>query len=812
MASVKKKKAKATKAKAKAPAKKKVVAKNKKKPTAKKKAPAAAKKKTTKASAKKKKVAASKSKKAKPQRLTFETPETIPPERSISPGAQPAYEIVYEPSPDEALPTPARVLSGHTQFVQALAFTSDSKLLVTGSEDGSVRVWDVETGENVATSDAHGSAVNSLAFTADGKQLLTSSDDQTVKLWNIPSLDVVRTFEGHSDYVSEVAPAGATRAVSSSRDGSVRVWNLDTGECLHTMDHGGWVSALGATRDGRFAVAGCDRNVIRMWNLQTGKVEKVLLDASGDYIGDVMGFTLAAENKTGVGHLNAPKSIVFAPDDRTFVSTESDLIEWDTETGAERARIEGDGWPMGGMAFFPDRASLPNVDAAERGFLQQLRIEPDNQAARAVYGDWLEERGRQVEAATVRRHGPTRLAFVAAHGTVHVFDLASKGVVAQTAWDHGDVHNVAVSPDGKWGASGSDKGPVGLWDLDALVRRGLPNRHVSFTSSVMASDNGHALTGSSDRTVRLWSLDGRKSVRLPIEEGLFVNILFTPDGALALTMGDKGILRVFDGRTGELKGIARYADEEGHHPFNKTMWLRDGRTLIVGAVSGPMSVWSLEPFRERPVLFNSDGGHVIGIDADEDNDLIVTSEFSGGSDPMCVKFWSLSERKLKKALKFKPSVDQYGAYVKIVGDRVVIGTSVGGVLVLDRESGEPLHAIRLSEDHYYDRGVVLPGGRIAFGDAASTKIVDVNEGTIVDVLNFGGSGTFRNIGETTRVLSYSEAGIAEIDLATASFSALMEVPESPHDIGASTNGEFIATTYKSEGLLGAPMVLRRVSK
>src|ERR1051326_286994 len=90
-----------------------------------------------------------------------------------------------------------KILSDHTGWVGAVAFSSDSKLLATASADKRVMLWNVETGKRVATLSEDADVVSAVAFSPDGKSLATGSFDRTVKLWDLEKNEVRRTPNGH---------------------------------------------------------------------------------------------------------------------------------------------------------------------------------------------------------------------------------------------------------------------------------------------------------------------------------------------------------------------------------------------------------------------------------------------------------------------------------------------------------------------------------------------------------------------------------------------------------------------------------------
>ncbi len=112
-------------------------------------------------------------------------------------------------------------------MVRAMVFSPDERLLLSGGEDNTIILWDVDSGEIIHHFDGHGGPVNALAFSPNGRSFISASDDQTARLWDVASGKEVRRYEGHSAQVLSVAmsPDGAL-AASGSSDRTVRVWRL----------------------------------------------------------------------------------------------------------------------------------------------------------------------------------------------------------------------------------------------------------------------------------------------------------------------------------------------------------------------------------------------------------------------------------------------------------------------------------------------------------------------------------------------------------------------------------------------------------
>ncbi|MDZ8134428.1 MAG: serine/threonine-protein kinase [Nostoc sp. DedQUE04] len=118
-------------------------------------------------------------------------------------------------------------LSGHAWAVLTVAFSPDGQILATGSDDNTIKLWEVNTGRLICTLVGHSWSVVAVAFTADGETLLSASCDKTVKLWRVSTAEEIVTLSGHVDSVSAVAVSKVTQLIASgSRDKTIKLWQL----------------------------------------------------------------------------------------------------------------------------------------------------------------------------------------------------------------------------------------------------------------------------------------------------------------------------------------------------------------------------------------------------------------------------------------------------------------------------------------------------------------------------------------------------------------------------------------------------------
>jgi len=231
--------------------------------------------------------------------------------------------------------TEPRRLIGHQDSVGAIALTSDGHCLVTGSDDNTLKLWNLQSGEILCTLEGHTNVVNAVALTPDGTRAVSGSDDDTLKLWDLQSGEVLRTLEGHTFSVNAVAVTPDGRCViSGSGDETLKVWDLQNGELLQTLrGHKDSVCAVAVTPDGCRAISGSVGKTLMVWELESGELLRSL-----------------------EGHTNVVNAVAVTLDGTRAVSASHDktLKVWDLESGELLRTLEGHTGKVWAVAVTPD--------------------------------------------------------------------------------------------------------------------------------------------------------------------------------------------------------------------------------------------------------------------------------------------------------------------------------------------------------------------------------------------------------------------------------------------------------------------------
>ena len=200
-------------------------------------------------------------------------------------------------------------VAGHTERVFCLAFKPNSYLLASGSDDKTIRLWDVGDNTNlrhVRTLRGHTEAVKSVAWSPDGSTLASASNDGTVRLWNPDNGINFAVLRGHTAGAACVAwsPDGRILA-SGSHDDTIRLWNPDTHGIRRVLrGHHRSVITLAFHPNGQTLASGSYDHFIRLWNPNTGAHKATLTVYSGGYLGTSIAFSPNGQILAGRGPTN----------------------------------------------------------------------------------------------------------------------------------------------------------------------------------------------------------------------------------------------------------------------------------------------------------------------------------------------------------------------------------------------------------------------------------------------------------------------------------------------------------------------------
>ncbi len=541
-----------------------------------------------------------------------------------------------------------RVLEGHSAAVRSVEFSQDGKLLVTGSNDNTIHVWDVASGESLKILRGHAGRVPACVFSPDGKHVVSASHDRTAKRWNIEGYREVRVFkghvlEGHRDEILGAAfsPQG-DRVVTASRDRSAKIWDPADGQELDEFKEGHEFLAstvLFFPGSKRIVTAATD-NTARIWDIASG-TELIAMEHTG------------------------PSAAVALSHDGTWLLTGSDAKEariWDAETGDLLHTLGGHGSEVSAVAVSPgpDNQWILTADAAGRCILW------DAKTRKVKWEQAMHSRG--ISAAHFLPSGD-RVLTSSLDNTVSQWDVKTGEEIRDLRLVHPDaVTALAIAPDGRRGLTVCADRIVRLWDLHAhTVLHTLAidrpadedsaeagaGRDGAATSSERASRQGvsaisfdstgrQAITVSGDNRVRLWQVTDDDHllpaatgdnviVDLSAGGGLVWSAIFSPKGDYVVTVGGDEA-RLWDLATRQ--SAMRFSP---HGSVASANFSPDGRRVVTGSWDNTARIWDVDTGRSLLKL-EGDDGHTKYVNSavfSSDGSQVVTA-----SDDRTIKIWN----------------------------------------------------------------------------------------------------------------------------------------------------------------------------
>jgi WD40 repeat protein len=231
---------------------------------------------------------------------------------------------------------------------RAVAFSSDGALVVTGSDDRGVRIWDAATGALLQTFKEHTGEVTSVAFAPSGKLLASGAKDATVRVWDLTKNVILRVFTDHTSDVNSVAfSPDSKRLVSGSADNTVRMWDLaHDGQIIRALDeHTLYVTAVAFSPDSKLLATGSWDRTVRIWDANVKTIE-----AQPKY----------ESNKAINDHSDRVTTVAFAPKGLQLASGSWDntVRTWNPISGKPVDTFKGHTQWVTSLSFSPDGKQL----------------------------------------------------------------------------------------------------------------------------------------------------------------------------------------------------------------------------------------------------------------------------------------------------------------------------------------------------------------------------------------------------------------------------------------------------------------------
>ena len=334
-------------------------------------------------------------------------------------------------------------LVGHDDSVLSVALSPHDDLIASAGWDATILIWDLKTGKQLRAMAGHQGSILSLAFSPGGDWLASTSEDRTVRLWDVEKGSHLLTLSGHASDVSAVAfldSNGVSELTTGDMGGVVRLWSLgDIGQRDELQTFRGDTAAITmlsfATQYPLLASSSVDKT-IRIWNLEAKGAPRVLPK-----------------------QLESVSAVQFSPDGRHCASAtkEAFVRVWDIDTG--NSQIFSDDQSSAGIRYltYSHDGSLLAA-GSDDGWIRIFNVS-DGKIVSRFLGHAQKVQGLAFNAAD------TLLASSSDNSTIKLWRTSDWTLVRELTGHRSGVYQVTFSPDGRFLLSTSDDKTARLWEV-----------------------------------------------------------------------------------------------------------------------------------------------------------------------------------------------------------------------------------------------------------------------------------------------------------------------------------------------------------
>ncbi|KAI1102145.1 hypothetical protein F4804DRAFT_313995 [Jackrogersella minutella] len=558
---------------------------------------------------------------------------------------------------------------GHTDWIRDIAISSDGQLIASGSDDGTVRIWDTQTG-TIQHKILVGTTIWVWSVAISKKFVAASTDDNTIMVWDLYTGHILKRLDSHTSVTGALCFSPTEDKLACSYDQKVLIWDV-AGKSEAWQGKEIWedvtASSLAFSPDGRFLIMVA--STIRVWDIERGSMrgsfgdpieqincavfspynagEKKLI-ASGSDDGTVCIWNADDDPKlrrteslediqnnipeegqldevkeTGITkpmlvfgdeaskHRSSIYSVAFSPDGSQLASASNFTIDiWDCITGKRLRTLQAPDLNLRTIVFVPPDGAYIASSSYDKNVHLWNAV---GRHKEAVPGTIAPKR-KAVDELAICPHGKI-IAGARSGGSIFLWDLESnKPIHREMKFDHSsDVRSLAFSPNGEKLLSASDDRTAQVCDVATGERLHIFNGHDDWVRcAAWSSDGNYVASASDDGSIRVWKIGGKEEpepifVKEDAHGGSYVKaVAFSPDMKYLVSGGNDTNVKVWD-QSKHDAWETEAALLEGHTDnVLNVLVTPDSKHVLSASFDGTLRMWDLENTKETQPPINID--------------------------------------------------------------------------------------------------------------------------------------------------------------------------------------------------------------
>ena len=534
--------------------------------------------------------------------------------------------------------------------VNMAQFSPDGTQLLTASDEGAAKLWDVASGQQIGETMQHAAPVRVAIFSPDGQTIATASDDGNLKLWKVSTTILLHANLNHSLAIRFVtfSPDGST-LISGSNSGTAKLWSVATGQVIgETMQHSEPVECAEFSTDGSLVVTGCWDRTVRIWDPESGReigsplqhpaaimkiafhpTQHIFAASCQDGTVQLWNADTGQPAADPMRHGKSVEVVRFSKDGTKLLTASDDRTArvWDVQTHSPIGEPAVHSILIRAAAFSHDQKMYATGsddhtariwDAAtgrslgipmlHQGVVRSVEFSPDDtrlltssydgtarvwRIPKAMHSDKLLPLNGTLQISTMNRQGTSILSISDNdRNVVHLWDAHTGGEV-KPAFEHpGQPWAITFDDSGQHIAIGGYDQRLRVWDRATQTESITPLPHSSQVLAVSFSRDGKTLlTGGFDHFVRLWDLTSGELILGPLENGGRVYaVAISPDRSRLVAGTDNSGGQVWDATTG--KTVGKTLQHQGM--IQAIDFSPDGQTFVTGSFDRTAKLWKTQ--------------------------------------------------------------------------------------------------------------------------------------------------------------------------------------------------------------------------